>query len=316
MGAKHKYRIRNWQQYNKSLIQRGSIIVWFSDDAVRKWVVKSKTGKKGRPFVYSDDAILTALIIRSVFHLPLRALQGFMMSLITLLSISLPIPCYTQISKRSKRLGQKLATISTKRITDVVIDSTGLKVFGEGEWKVRKHGCSKRRTWRKLHLVVSPDSHEIIVETLTDNSVSDCEVYPKVIDLVADSLERVYGDGAYDTEQCYKASYEHHCSLIVPPQRNAVYHKNAPPYMESRNNSCLEIAGFGGDEEARALWKRLKGYHKRSLAETAMFRFKQLFGSSLRNRRFDTQQAEVNAKCFAMNMMTAIGMPISQRVIF
>ncbi|MFT5318173.1 MAG: hypothetical protein ACI8RA_001435 [Chlamydiales bacterium] len=165
-----------------------------------------------------------------------------------------------------------------------MIDSTGLKVYGEGEWKVRQHGYSKRRTWRKLHLAVCPDSNEIIFEILTENSVADCEVYPEFLKAAPETIERTYGDGAYDTEGCYEASDQHGSALIVPPQRNAIFRQNVPPHMQARNDAYLEILGLGGDEDARKLWKKLKGYHRRSLSETAMFRFKQLFGSSLTSR--------------------------------
>ena len=309
MITKQKYRINNWKEYNKSLIQRGSITVWLSDDAIEKWLASKGSGKKGRPFTYSNDAILTALLLRSVFHSPLRALQGFMMSLVMLMNIAIPIPCYTQICKRAKFLGQELSLLSKKNVKDVVIDSTGLKVYGEGEWKVRKHGYSKRRTWRKLHLAVCPDSHDILLEVLTDNSTGDCKVYPDFLSKAPASVEHTYGDGAYDTEGCYRASYLHGSSLIAPPQRNAIFHHNAPNYMEARNNAVLEILSLGGDDEARKQWKKLKGYHKRSLSETAMFRFKCLFGDSLTSHKFENQKAEVWAKCLAINRMNSLGMP-------
>jgi hypothetical protein len=294
-----KYRIRNWSKYNKSLVQRGSINVWFSKEAIKKWKAK-KRSSRGRPFKYSDDAILTILMIRAVFHLPLRALQGMITSLMKTLKLSLPIPCYTQISRRAKLLGQKLANISKTKVTDLVVDSTGLKVYGEGEWKVRQHGISKRRTWRKLHLAVCPDSGEIIFEVLTENSIADSMIYPDLIAKAPKSVKRSYGDGAYDKENCYKASAEKGIDFIVPPQRNAVF-KRDPPWIQDRNKAILEIADLGGDEEARKLWKKLKGYHRRSLAETAMFRFKKLLGGNLMNRRLDTQKAEVRAKCLALN---------------
>ncbi len=309
MIAKQKYRINNWKEYNKSLIQRGSITVWFSDDAIKKWLASKEPNKKGRPFTYSDDAILTALILRSIFHLPLRALQGFMMSLVIIMRIGIPIPCYTQICKRAKLLGQELALLSKKNVRDIVIDSTGLKVYGEGEWKVRKHGYSKRRTWRKLHLAVCPDSHDILLEVLTDNSTGDCEVYPDFLANAPASIEHAYGDGAYDTKSCYEASYLHELSLIAPPQRSAVFHHDAPHYMEARNNAVLEILGLGGDDDARKIWKKLKNYHRRSLSETAMFRFKCLFGDQLTSHRFENQKAEVWAKCIAINRMNSLGMP-------
>ena len=121
---KAKYRIRNWNEYNRSLIQRGSLTVWLSEDAVKKWIAPRKIGKKGRPELFSDDAILTALMIRFVFHLPLRALQGFLTSLVLMLAVGLPVPSYSQICRRAKSLGQELKRLSLKNISDIVIDST------------------------------------------------------------------------------------------------------------------------------------------------------------------------------------------------
>lgn len=314
MGTKAKYRVRNWRDYNKSLIQRGSINVWFSDDAIKHWLAEKEEGKKGHPVIYSDTAILTAVMIRSVFHMPLRALQGFLTSLVSLMNIELPIPDYTRICRRAKSLGQELEKLSRRSVTDLVIDSTGLKVYGEGEWKVRQHGHCKRRTWRKIHLAVCPDSHEIIFEILTENSVGDCEVYPTFMEAAPKTVDRTYGDGAYDTEGCYKASDEHGSELITPPQRNAVFRKDAPEHLKPRNKAYLEILGLGGNEDARKLWKKLKGYHLRSLAETAMFRFKTLFGNNLRSRCLVNQKSEVYIKSIALNIMTRLGMPVSVRV--
>ena len=311
---KAKYRIRNWNQYNKSLIQRGSLTVWLSEDAVKKWFASREIGKKGRPELYSDDAILAALMIRFVFHLPLRALQGFLTSLIMLLSAGVPVPSYTQICRRAKGLGQELKKLSRRNISDIVIDSTGLKVYGEGEWKVRQHGVSKRRTWRKVHLAVCPDSHEILLEMLTDNKVADCTVYPKFLEALPKSVKRTFGDGAYDTEGCYGASLKHGSTAIIPPDRNAVFRKEASPAMEIRNNNLLEIIGLGGNDKARKLWKSLKQYHRRSLAETAMFRFKRIFGGDLRSRKLETQRAESRVKCQVLNIMTRLGMPKSELV--
>lgn len=311
---KAKYRMRNWSEYNKSLIQRGSLTVWLSEDAVKKWLAPKEIGKKGRPELFSDDAILAALMIRFVFHLSLRALQGFLTSLIVLLSAGLPVPSYTQICRRAKTLGQELKKLSRKNITDIVIDSTGLKVYGEGEWKVRQHGHSKRRTWRKVHLAVCPDSHEILLEVLTDNKVADCTVYPKFLEVLPKTVQRTFGDGAYDTEGCYGANLKHGSTPIIPPDRNAVFRKEASPTMEARNNNLLEILGLGGDDRARKLWKKLKEYHRRSLAETAIFRFKRMFGSDLKSRILETQKAESRAKCQALNIMTRLGMPRSELV--
>lgn len=144
---------------------------------------------------------------------------------------------------------------------------------------------------------------------LSDNSVADCKVYPEFIKKAPKTVKRVYADGAYDTSRCYKASVEHGCTPIICPQKNAVMRAKAEPDMEVRNKALREIIGLGGGGEGRKLWKKLKGYHKRSLGETAMFRFKQLFGNNLRCRSSKGQKAEAHAKSHALNMMTRLGMP-------
>lgn len=312
--AKGKYHIRNWKSYNKSLIQRGSISIWFSQDAIDRWHA-TPTEKQGRPPKYSDDAILTALLIRAVFHLPLRALEGFLFSLIQALGICLPTPGYSQICRRAQFLGKELQRLSKRKITDLVIDSTGLKVYGEGEWKVRQHGCSKRRTWRKLHLAICPDSNEILFVKLTDNKVPDHAIYPQFVKNSPRSIKRIYGDGAYDRSACYSANFNHGSSAIIPPQRNGRVREDSPDYLLERNKSLLEIKGLGGDEQARKLWKKLKGYHRRSLAETGMYRFKTLFGGDLKSRTFQGQQSEAYVKAKALNIMTSLGMPQSVRKV-
>ena len=311
MKRSTQYHIRNWPEYNRSLVQRGSLTVWFSEDSIETWLEDS-TGKKGRgrPKTYSDEAILAALIIREVFHLPLRALQGFLMSLVSLLQLSVPIPHYSRICRRSSDLGARTKRLSRKRPTDLVFDSTGLKVYGEGEWKVRQHGKSKRRTWRKLHLAICPDTHEIILESLTENNVADCSMMVDMAPLIPTSVERVYGDGAYDTSEGRKTLIHLGIDPVIPPQKNAVLRGTSDnPWMEHRNNDISEIAGLGGDEIGRGLWKKLKRYHRRSLAETAMFRLKTLFGGSLKARKTSHQRAETFAACLALNKMNRLGMP-------
>ena len=314
MATDTKYRIHNWKDYNRSLVKRGSITVWFSEDAISKWR-PAPTGKQGRPSTYSDDAILTALMIRFVFHLPLRALEGFLASLVSVMGLSLCTPSYTQVCRRAKALGKNLKRLTKRPITDLVIDSTGLKVFGEGEWKVRQHGYSKRRTWRKLHLAICPDSNEILFVKLTDNKTPDHKVYPEFLDATPKTVKRTYADGAYDRERCYKANFTHGSSPIIPPQRNARYREAAPEHLRERNNSLLEIKGLGGGEDGRKIWKKVKGYHRRSLAETGMYRFKTIFGGDLKSRTFEGQQAEALSKSRALNIMTSLGMPHNEKSI-
>ena len=131
-----KYQIRNWPEYNRALVNRGSLTIWVTDEVIAKWI-EPCCGKRGRPKFYSDEAILCALMIKAVYKLPFRALRGLLVSLVSLLDIILPIPCYTRICRRAAELGQEIEKLSSKRVTDIVFDSSGLKVYGEGEWKVR-----------------------------------------------------------------------------------------------------------------------------------------------------------------------------------
>ena len=281
-----------------------------SDDAIGGWVLPNE-GKRGRPIMYSDEAILCALMIKAVYRLPLRGLEGFLVSLLGLLGALLPVPSYTQICRRAAFLGQIAKRLSSKKnITDIVIDSSGLKVYGEGEWKVRQHGKSKRRTWRKIHLGICSHSQEIVLSLLTENSVSDGEAAEEMAKDMPRTVKRGCADGAYDKSNCYKKFQELGIDWITPPQRGAVLHDlRLEPWMKQRNNAIQAIAGLGNDEEARSIWKKLKGYHRRSLAETGVYRFKTIFGSSLKAREIRRQRAEAYAKSLAMNKMTRLGMP-------
>jgi len=303
------YRIRNWKEYNKALIQRGSLTLWFSEDSVQKWHSCPCTGTKGHPQIYSDDAILCALLVRSVYHLPLRALVGFLLSIVTLLTLSITIPSYTQICRRAKALKKNLAKLSNRRPTDLVFDSTGLKVYGEGEWKVRQHGKSKRRTWRKLHIAMDPKTQEIILSELTLNSVGDAEIGADLLKKAPNSVKAVYGDGAYD-KLSFREEIENKGAVpIIPPPKNATVHRETEGALKKRDDAVLEILGFGGDEEGRKIWKKLKGYHTRSLVETTMYRFKQILDGTLRSREYERQCTEAYIKCLVLNKMTQLGMP-------
>lgn len=264
----------------------------------------------GRPQIYSDQAVLAALMIRVVYHLSLRALEGFLKSLMQLLGLDLPVPCYTQICRRARKLKRILARFSKHHPTDLVFDSTGLKVYGEGEWKVRQHGTSKRRTWRKLHLGVDPASGEIVLSELTDNRQSDGKVGKKLMEMAPKGIKRVYGDGAYDGIDFRRSVCSRGAEVIVPPPGDATVHPEAGERaLQERNEAVLQIMGLGQDDLARKIWKKLKGYHTRSLVETAMYRLKQLTGERLRSRRWENQCSESNVKCLIINKMTVLGMP-------
>jgi hypothetical protein len=309
------YRIRNWAEYNRALVNRGSLTIWF-EEAPEKWLETKRTGNKGRPRTYSDEAILCALVIRAVFHLPLRALQGFLLWVFQAMQLALPVPCYTRICRRAAHLGQELKRLTKKNPTDIVFDSTGVKVYGEGEWKVRQHGKGKRRTWRKVHLVVCADEHEIVLSELTESNQSDGKVGKRMARELPKSVEAAFGDGAYDQGPFYQELYKRGIQGIIPARRGGrLQNLDRKPWFKDRNDAIRAIAGLGNDDEARKLWKMLSGYHRRSIAETAMSRFKRIFGGDFRSRELKRQKAELYAKSIAMNKMTRLGMPRGEWVV-
>jgi len=192
MQTEMKYKILNWSEYNKALIQRGSLNIWIEEESLTKWYSSAHTCLAGRPETYSDDAILTLLILREVFKLTLRSLQGFIKSLFDLMNLDLSVPSYTQVSRRAQTLNKQLKRlISGKKGGHIIFDSTGLKVYGEGEWKVKVHGKSKRRTWRKFHIGIEAETQNILCCELTENNKGDAAVAEKMLDSLPGTIKSV-----------------------------------------------------------------------------------------------------------------------------
>lgn len=307
-----RYRVDNWPEYTRALINRGSLTVWVEDGALQSWLSKRKTGKRGRPQKYSDEAILMLLVVRQVYHLPLRALQGFVTSIFLLMGLDLPVPYFTQVSRRSKGLHRKMRRPVRGKLTDVVFDSTGLKVYGEGEWKVRSHGTGKRRHWKKLHICIDPHTQEILMSELTDCSGGDSAVATKMVKRLGKKIGSAFGDGAYDDKAFRSAIHRAGGEAIVPPPKNATYKGAEHGWERERDLALAEICALGGDGLARAVWKKLRGYHQRSLVETAMYRIKHILGERLRSRCNESQRVESECKVLIINTMTKLGMPAGQ----
>ena len=303
---KGTYKITNWRRYNESLVQRGSITFWFSEDVMDQWHHATGQRKVGHPFVYSDVAIESLLVLRELFQLPYRQTEGLGKSLVELMGVSLDIPDYTSLAKRAAKLTVMLDVRKHRGPIDVVVDSTGLKVFGEGEWKMRKHGKSKRRTWRKLHLAVNPDTHEIEAEALTENGCDDASEVDDLLDQATNKVGGFYGDGAYDKRKTYKTLEKRHIRAIIPPRRNAKIwqHGNSGKPALSRDAAIREIRRHG-----RRQWKERVGYHRRSLSETAMYRMKCCFGDHLKNREIPDQRTEARIRSKILNKFTHLGLP-------
>jgi len=298
--AKESHRIRNWKAYDAALKQRGNITFWVDEETIGQWRNEQKTGRRGASNYYSDVAIATMATIQSLFHLAGRQTEGLMESLFTLMGIDVEVPDHSTLSRRLGKLSVELPVVPKTKAVHVVVDSTGVKVYGEGEWKVRKHGASKRRTWRKLHLGVDEATLEILAAVVTTNDVADCEVLPQLLDGIDEEIEQVTGDGAYDTQDCYDAINQQGASAAIPPRRNAKIwqhgNRKAPPHPRDENLRRIRFVG-------RKRWKQESGYHRRSLAETTMFRLKTIFGGKLRRRTFDAQAVELFLQCAGLNRM-------------
>ena len=307
MAKKKSYRIRNWSEYNKALVGRGSLTVWFDQESVDSWHNTMLTGKRGRPQCYSDLAIQCCLTLKMVFKLPLRATQGFVESLLKLLKLPLTAPDYSLLSKRQKSLHLKLPKkILNAEPMHLVVDATGLKLYGEGEWKVRQHGKDKRRTWLKLHLAINESRHTIEACLLTADNVHDSETVPELLKQIDSMIDQITGDGAYDTHDTYDATIKKGAKPCFPPRKNAARHKATDEAWRLRNHAVGRTKDWGLKK-----WKIKNNYHRRSLAETAMFRFKQLLGDRVQARTITRQSAEIGIKCLILNKMTQLGMPVS-----
>jgi IS5 family transposase len=309
--GKATYHLRNWREYNAALIQRGSLTLWVSEEVLGRWHDEARTGKRGAPRTYSDSAILCMAWLSAVYRLALRSTQGLLSSVLKLLKVALPVPDYTTLCRRRRKLAVSLPRRAKDEPLHVVVDATGVKVYGEGEWKVRCHGWSKRRTWRKLHVGIDAATGEIVAAAVTTNDFSDGQLLPELLDQIDADIVQVSGDGAYDTGACYAAISARQAQAAIPPRRGARIwrhgHSNDPPL--TRDESLRSIRRTG-----RGVWKRAIGYHRRNLAEAAIFRIKTIFGDRVHSRGFEAQAAAMLIRCSALNRMTHLGMPDSYAV--
>ncbi|MEK7306847.1 MAG: IS5 family transposase, partial [Nitrospirota bacterium] len=307
---KKKYKVRNWKEYNQALVDRGKIFFWITEEAIRNWEEQQKTGKRGKPRTFSNTAIETALTLQQVFHMPLRTGEGFLASILARVAPDLKAPDHSTLSIRAKTLS---LSIRIRPLRDeplhIVADSTGIKIYGEGEWKVRVHGWSKHRTWRKLHIGVDEKTGEILLGEVTGNDKADSEVFGSLLNQLPprQPIHQVSADGGYDRRACYEALKERGVSRVaIPPQHNAKIwqHGNTRVERLARDENLRRIRKIG-----RAQWKIEQNYHRRSLAETGMFRLKTIFGDRVSARTFENQRTQLLIRCRALNWMTTLGMP-------
>ena len=301
-----KYRVTNWPEYDAALVRRGHLTVWFTDEAVAAWHAPA-TGERGGQPIYSDIAIETGLALRLVLHQPLRQTEGTLRSIAELLGAR-RIPDHTTFSRRSGGLRILPKRVIRDEPLHILVDSTGVKIYGEGEWLDQKHGVRSPRRWRKLHVAVDADTHEIVAVKLTADDVGDVSMIPDLLDQIEGPVASMTGDGAYDGQVVYDAVTQRHpaAAVIILPRSTAVPSETP---TSQRDQHLQTIA-----EHGRVNWQRGSGYCRRNLVETAMYRYKTIIGRRLQARTLPNQQTEAKIGCNVLNRMTNLGMPISVRI--
>lgn len=301
------YKTTNWPAYNDALKRRGSLTIWF--DPGMCWGA-APTGKRGRQPTYSDAAVQACLTMKVLFGMALRQTTGFVESLLRLVGLDWTVPDFSTLSRRQKTLAVNIPYCGSQGPLHLLVDSTGIKVEGEGEWHARKHGGPKRRVWRKIHLGIDEQTLEIRAVAITGNHIGDAPVLPDLLGQIPSDEEigSVTADGAYDTRNCHNAIADRGAHAIIPPRRNAKPWKPTTAGAIARNEALRASKYLG-----RAIWRNWSGYHRRSRAETKMHCMK-LLGQRLMARDFDRQVAEVQVRIAIMNGYTALGIPVTKTI--
>lgn len=301
------YRTTNWRAYNAALKQRGSLQIWFDPETV--WLAEP-SGRRGRSATFTDAAIQACLTLKALFGLPLRQTTGLVASLLELAGLDWAVPDFSTLSRRQKGLNVAIPYRPSAGALHLLIDSTGIKAEGEGEWFAKKHGPSKPRQWRKVHLGIDADTLEIRAIEVTGSRVGDAPMLPELLGQIPTDqpIGKVSADGAYDTRGCHAAIAARSACAVIPARKNARPWLETTPGAQARNEILRATRRLG-----RTIWRRWSGYHRRSLVETKMRCFK-LLGERVMARDFDRQVAELQIRAAILNRFTALGTPKTQRV--
>ena len=301
-SAKTRYKTTNWAAYNAALKARGSLTIWLDKDM--QWYAPA-SGKRGRQRVFSDAAIQFCLSIKCLFGLALRQSLGLIESLLRMASLDWRVPDFSTVSRRQKSLQVQLPYRASACALDLLVDSTGIKFLGEGEWKRKKHGAEYRRQWRKVHLGIDASTLEIRAIEVTDNSVGDAPMLPELLGQIPpdEPIASVSADGAYDTKACHAAIVERGAQAVIPPRKNARAWKATLGGALARNEALKACHRLGW-----RIWKKWSGYHRRSLVETKMHCFKRL-GERVMARTFERQVVELHVRVALLNRFTQLGCP-------
>lgn len=300
-----RYKTTNWPQYNAALKARGSLTLWLDSDM--QWLA-APSGKRGRQHLFSDACIQFCLSMKCLFGLPLRQTLGLVQSLLQLSGAHWPVPDYSTVSRRQKSLTVELNYQRSGEGLHLLVDSTGIKFLGEGEWKCKKHGPEYRRQWRKVHLGIDAQTLEIRAIEVTDNSIGDAPMLPCLLEQIAEQedLLSVSADGVYDTKACHEAIAQRGAQAIIPPRKNAKWWKEGKSAGAKVRNEAVKACQRLGHR----LWKQWSGYHRRSLVETKMHCFKRL-GERVMARTFERQVVELQVRVALLNRFTQLGRPVT-----
>jgi len=316
-GKPAKYRLRNWSFYNNALRSRGKIVFMLTDESKKCWIEpKQEHAPPGAPPKLTAKSIEVCLQIREIFHLPLRQTQGFIEGLFEKAGVRLPVPDYTLLSKRAGKLNLKVNRYKPKEsqylpdepIT-ITIDSTGMKIYGEGEWLKEKHKINSRKTWKRAHIVI--DQHgNIIAEKLTSTAVGDSTGGVELLKQIGNlDVTDFYGDGAYDSRLLHNELELKfpELNIVTPPRKDAVVSSRDRPTQRDKHIMMIE-------EKGREAWQAISGYNKRNLVENTMFRIKTIFGGKLKSIETENQKTEFTIKTSLLNKMSSLGMPDAYKV--
>ena len=301
---KTKYRVTNWASYDRALVRRGDVTLWFAPEAIDTWNARP-TGRRGAQPQFSDMAIETALTLRLIFHLPSRQTEGFVRSILRLMGLELEAPDHTTLSRRGRSLVIDLRAQLTSGPLHLLVDSSGLSAFGEGEWAAAKHGGRGKRGWRKLHLGVDR-SGVIVAQSLTEANADDAATALDLIATLDGDLASLTADGAYDTSLVYEAAVMRGAKVVIPPSTTATLSCKPRSRSSPRDQTISRVKEVG-----RRQWRKESGYYRQARAENAFFRYKTILGDRLRARCEPSRVVEARLACSILNRMTALGRPAS-----
>jgi len=308
--AKAKYRVTNWHDYNKALKKRGLLTIWLEEGFEKTWYAfTSGVRKRGRPFIYSDACMKLLATLRHVFKLALRQLEGFINSLLDLMGVELKVPEFSRLSRRLSESLKHLKYSKPEEINHIVIDSSGLKVFGEKELiETQKRKPYFRRIWRKLHIAIDGKGF-IKASEMTNHKVNDRACFEPLIDTVgSESIDEALADTGYDSHKIYKTCEDRNIKTIIPPPRNA-----KQTYTNKGNTWRNETINYI-QEKGKHAWEHHNNYGRRNRVENTFYRLKTIFNRQLISRTWKNQEAESRLICELLNQMTILGMPSTQKV--